>query len=322
MAVVQTGPLIADARGSVGDVVFTRTQGGITVRSRITPTNPDTAPQQAVRDTLKAVAAAWSADLTEAQRTAWSSYAHAYPRPNRWGAKTLTNGYTQFIRHNVYRYRETSAIQFPSAPATPPLHIPMFSFRASRLGSILVTGTPTPDCTGLYNPWIVSRDHTSWRREDGAYFIWFYVGTAWLLSQTLGVSTPNRWVSDTGLLGSWRPLGTATGTPTSILDDEIPVADVDLPPTNYDPLPDNALRLYAYAGRPSAPGALYFNGPWTLAAAQTHDGTWGQLPWRFAYPWPVHVGELCRLRTVAQDLDTGSLSTAGFAQAEEQPLDD
>jgi len=322
MAVIQPGAMIADMRGSVGDVTFLRTQGGLTARTRNTPANPDTAPQQAVRNTLAAVAASWSADLTASQREGWRSYAHAYPRPNRWGSPTLVNGYTRFIRTNVYRYRELSAIAFPNAPTAPPLHLPAFTIRASRTGGLAVAGTGVPDPSGTYVPCPSFNSRPAWRRADSAYFLW-YAGAVvkWYVTTTLGVTTANRWGTTSTLVNTYAPFGSATGNPTVALDTTTPAAEITVPPENYTD-PENGLRLYAYAGLPTAPGVAYFNGPWTLAAAQTHAADWETNPWRFEYPFAIPPEATCRIRLIAQSLNSGALSGPGFGQAEELLFND
>jgi len=79
---------------------------------------------------MSALTKTWSGTLTEDQRTAWRTYAHQHPQPNRWGKLTLTNGYTRFIQANFTRYRLGVELAFADAPSHPPLHPPTFTFTA------------------------------------------------------------------------------------------------------------------------------------------------------------------------------------------------
>lgn len=134
MAVIKTGPIVADIRGSVGHETFARNQGGPYVRARSSPTGEPTDEQLACQATMTALSPLWSAQLSEQQRTAWRAYAHEHPRPNRWGENTITNGYARFIRLNFTRYHIDTALAFPDAPLAPPIHPPTFTFTAEDAG--------------------------------------------------------------------------------------------------------------------------------------------------------------------------------------------
>lgn len=127
MAVITTGSIVADIRGSVGDETYARNQGGLYVKARKAPTDPNTAAQQACRAAMAALSQYWSDELTEQNRTDWRAYAHQHPRPNRFGSVNLTNGYTRFLRLNFTRRRLDATIPFTSPPPAPPLHPPVVS---------------------------------------------------------------------------------------------------------------------------------------------------------------------------------------------------
>jgi len=142
MAIIKTGSTIADIRGKVGDIVYTRGPGGAAVRSVGTWVQPDTAAQLASRNTMATLAAAWSDVLTGAQRHSWRSYAAHTPRPNRWGTPKHFSGYLMFIAGNVHAYQHAGSIVFPSAPTAQPLHAPKVAITINRSSLIATVTTP------------------------------------------------------------------------------------------------------------------------------------------------------------------------------------
>ena len=77
--------LITQASGSIGGLVGSHNAGGMYFRARTIPVNPGSAAQIAVRNIVAQLTAAWTADLTAAQRTAWQTYADNVPTTNRLG---------------------------------------------------------------------------------------------------------------------------------------------------------------------------------------------------------------------------------------------
>ena len=63
-------PIFAQASGSIAGTVFSRNAGGMYVRSRANPTNPNTDAQQAVRDAMRQLVVAWTSELDDGQRDA------------------------------------------------------------------------------------------------------------------------------------------------------------------------------------------------------------------------------------------------------------
>jgi len=89
------------------------------------------------------MAQGWSTLLTAQQRADWRSYAHQYPRTNRWGHPTLTNGYTRFIAVNHREARidgDPTWLDAPTIPHPPPA-LPSFT-AASGTGNVTVTVPP------------------------------------------------------------------------------------------------------------------------------------------------------------------------------------
>jgi hypothetical protein len=156
MAVIVPGPVVADIRGKVGGVTYSRNQGGLYVKANPDWTQPASGFRDATQDALEFVAKAWSDTLTENQRQSWRIYARAHPRPNRWGHRTLTNGYTFFVRANFYLCVGRETIFYPTAPTLPPPPAPTFTASPSpatnkwSLNIPAITIPPGQDCISYY----------------------------------------------------------------------------------------------------------------------------------------------------------------------------
>lgn len=95
--------VIADPRGSVGGMTFSRNAGGAYMRARVTPTNPNTPNQQIVRSAMSTLSARWVETLTEVQRIAWAAYAENVLLPNKHGDMINVGAIGMYIRSNVPR---------------------------------------------------------------------------------------------------------------------------------------------------------------------------------------------------------------------------
>lgn len=114
-AVFLPGPMIAEARGSIGGTVFSRNRGGAYVRNRSVPTNPGSDNQDAVRQALAAAAAAWLNTLDDEQRSGWDNYGANVPRTNKVGSTINLTGQNWYTGVAVLRERAGLA-QVDDAP--------------------------------------------------------------------------------------------------------------------------------------------------------------------------------------------------------------
>lgn len=108
--------VFVQASGSVGGIVYSRNAGGMYVRARAKPTNPNTEQQQAVRDAMRNAVFAWSNTLDDEQRTNWNTYAFNTPTWNRLGESTHKTGQQMFIRGAIPRLQagQTLPVDAPS----------------------------------------------------------------------------------------------------------------------------------------------------------------------------------------------------------------
>jgi hypothetical protein len=72
MAKIKFGMMMTDARNKLGGQVFSKNRGGAYIRTKVTPVNPATTFQLAVRAVFAFLSQNWRA-LTEAQRDAWNT---------------------------------------------------------------------------------------------------------------------------------------------------------------------------------------------------------------------------------------------------------
>jgi len=181
MAIALPGSLIADIRGSVGDVTFQRTHGGLQVRERKMPDETETPARKEARDCYRTLCAAWNDTLTEDQRTAWRLYGKTYLRPARFGGSRPTNGFNCFLRHNAHYCRVNPGIFWSDAPTAAPLPAPWTIAQASSLYQYFEIAVPlqspdpptngdhlylyrglaqNPGITRFYGPWFYQGQNT------------------------------------------------------------------------------------------------------------------------------------------------------------------
>lgn len=102
MALVKYGGGIIQMSGSIAGTTFARNRYGNYARARTVPTNPQTAPQTAVRSAMALLSTRWAQTLTAAQRTAWNLYGQSVSMLNRLGESTFLTGYNHYIRSNLW----------------------------------------------------------------------------------------------------------------------------------------------------------------------------------------------------------------------------
>lgn len=125
-------PIFAQASGSIAGTVFSRNAGGMYVRARANPTNPNTDAQQAVRDAMRTLVNIWSNVLSDSERDGWNTYAFNTPTLNKLGEPTHKTGQQMFLRGNVPRIQAG----LPTA-AAPPTQFDLGAF--GPLGEIITS---------------------------------------------------------------------------------------------------------------------------------------------------------------------------------------
>jgi len=82
-----------------------------------------------------------------------------------------------------------------------------------------VTGTLSPDATCNYTYFGIHEGKQCWRRNDGAFYLWWLeITDRWYISELLGDPGTSYWDRiDPNPAGLYGPQGEATGDPTVIL---------------------------------------------------------------------------------------------------------
>jgi len=101
MAIIKLGPVIADARGSVGGTVFSRNSAGAYMKQRTVPTYRATARQVAVAALLSTVINDWKVNLSTAERVLWNGLASITSLPNKLGEQFAPSGLNLFVKSNM-----------------------------------------------------------------------------------------------------------------------------------------------------------------------------------------------------------------------------
>lgn len=94
------GPLISIGSGSLGGQTFSHNRYGLYVRSKVIPTNPNTALQQAVRNIFQSLAWLWTNTVTQTQRDAWNLYATNVTVKDALGEDIHLSGFNHYLRSN------------------------------------------------------------------------------------------------------------------------------------------------------------------------------------------------------------------------------
>ncbi len=151
--------LVTEASGSIGGTTFSRNRGGMYIRARALPINPNTVQQQVIRSAVALLASAWLNILTLVQRTAWDLYALNVPLLDRLGEPRNVGGIAMYVRSNVPRIQAAQS-RIEDAPtifnlgAYSPMELLPPSEAAQDVVLDLITDPPLPD---------------EWLSEDGAF---------------------------------------------------------------------------------------------------------------------------------------------------------
>lgn len=117
MAKILFTAFLADARGKVAGTVFSKNKSGAYARTKVTPANPRSPRQSAVRAALSSLSSGWRA-LTQDQRDQWVAATADYSSTNQFGNAFKMSGANLFIalNANLTTVGET-AIDSPVAPS-------------------------------------------------------------------------------------------------------------------------------------------------------------------------------------------------------------
>lgn len=89
--------------GSLGGITASRNKGGMYLRGRATPTDPQTASQTTVRNAMQFLTNYWTNVLSAANRADWETYAQNVSKIDALGQTMKVSGQNWFVGNNVPR---------------------------------------------------------------------------------------------------------------------------------------------------------------------------------------------------------------------------
>lgn len=99
MAKVKFGAMMVDARGKLGGHVYSKNRGGAYMRTKVTPTNPQSLDQSEVRSIFGSISQSWS-NLTDDQRATWNGAVENFKTTDVFGDLRTPSGKALFQRLN------------------------------------------------------------------------------------------------------------------------------------------------------------------------------------------------------------------------------
>lgn len=146
--------LVTQMSGSLGGITGSHNKGGLYLRARSIPVNPNSAAQQAVRNALSSLVNLWTGTLTAAKRAAWETYAANVPKTDTLGDTLQLSGQQWYIGANVPRL-QASLARVDDAPT-------VFN-RGNTDETIAITAS---EATQLMS--VAFDDTLAWADEDGS----------------------------------------------------------------------------------------------------------------------------------------------------------
>ena len=148
MAKIKLGLVVTEASGKLGGHVFAKNKGGAYLRTKVTPSNPQSVAQTAVRILFAVISAGWSA-LTAAQRASWDAAVESFKVTNIFGDLKVLSGKALYQRLNQNRQLTGQAI-LQVAPAVAPINATGASGVAGSVAGTSLDITTTKDTTGMF----------------------------------------------------------------------------------------------------------------------------------------------------------------------------
>jgi hypothetical protein len=164
MAILEFGPLVTKARGSIRGTTFSAVIGGQTARGRPHPHRPGRTLQFANQRLLSNAAAAWSL-VTPANKALWTTYAASVILYNRLTQAFTPTGQMMFIRCAVFNqlfcqlstppsYNPISVLAVMALPALgglPGVPVPVFDLNSNNLRIASWTTPPAASDTLIFS---------------------------------------------------------------------------------------------------------------------------------------------------------------------------
>ena len=117
---IKWGALVVDGRGKLGGHVAAQNRGGSYLRTKVTPSNPQSTFQTEVRNLFGTISQSWSG-LNADQRAAWNNAVEEWKRTNIFGDLKIPSGKALYQRLNTQaQVAGYSALTLPPAKESIP----------------------------------------------------------------------------------------------------------------------------------------------------------------------------------------------------------
>lgn len=135
-------------RGKEGGIIYSKNAYGNYIKTKVSPTNPQTSYQTTVRARMQALSNAWK-DLTQTQKDNWKTLGDQVPRVNRFGDVTTYTGFSLYIKLNLNLLAagQSTISAAPSVPTIPEITFSAFTAE-SGTESLTVAMTPSLASSG------------------------------------------------------------------------------------------------------------------------------------------------------------------------------
>ncbi len=166
MAKIKYTFAVADLRNKYNGSVFSKNRAGAYVRNKVTPVNPQTVSQIAVRSQFTSLSQAWRA-LTEAQRLSWASQVEGFKTTDIFGDLRTPSALNLYMRING---------------------------NLNAIGAATINTAPVPGATPSIDSMALVSDvsASTFTFDPGVLVV--PAGTAWLVEATPGVSPGKNFV--------------------------------------------------------------------------------------------------------------------------------
>lgn len=139
---IKWGALVVDGRNKIGGQVASKNRAGAYMRNKVTPVNPGSTYQVAVRSRLSSISASWRG-LTAAQRLAWNAAVSDFKKTDIFGDIQNPSGFNLYQKlNNNLSNVGGAALVAPNSPVSVSVFATV-ALTAVEGGAITLTVTPT-----------------------------------------------------------------------------------------------------------------------------------------------------------------------------------
>lgn len=138
------GALVVDGRNKIGGHVASKNRGGAYLRTKVTPVNPQTSFQTAVRNIFTSVSQAFRG-LTASERQAWNAAVASFQTTDIFGDIKTPSGMNLHQRLNVNLLNAgASVLTSPPTPDTVPALTALSATATAGTPTLSIVFAPTP----------------------------------------------------------------------------------------------------------------------------------------------------------------------------------